>query len=173
MDGSEAMFDSRVIVEYLDTLSPVGKLIPQQSRERAEVKTWEALADGVMDAGVLLAPRSHLGAPRRGRAQPGLDGPPARQGRRRHRRHGQGPGRQALLQRHPPEPVGHRRSAARSAGSSSASPTSTGAATTPTWPSLFTTSSCCAPASPTPNPDRPPPAQRTKAKPRTRGLFRW
>jgi glutathione S-transferase len=53
MDGSDAMFDSRVIVEYLDTLSPVGKLIPQQSRERAEVKTWEALADGVMDAGVL------------------------------------------------------------------------------------------------------------------------
>jgi len=53
MDASEAMFDSRVIVEYLDTLSPVGKLIPQQGRERAEVKTWEALADGVMDAGVL------------------------------------------------------------------------------------------------------------------------
>jgi len=53
MEGGEAMFDSRVIVEYLDTLSPVGKLIPQQSRERAEVKTWEALADGVMDAGVL------------------------------------------------------------------------------------------------------------------------
>lgn len=53
MEGGEAMFDSRVIVEYLDTLSPVGKLIPQQGRERAEVKTWEALADGVMDAGVL------------------------------------------------------------------------------------------------------------------------
>jgi glutathione S-transferase len=53
MDGSEALFDSRVIVEYLDTLSPVGKLIPQQSRERAQVKTWEALADGVMDAGML------------------------------------------------------------------------------------------------------------------------
>ena len=53
MEGSEAMFDSRVIVEYLDTLSPVGKLIPQSGRERAEVKTWEALADGVMDAGVL------------------------------------------------------------------------------------------------------------------------
>ena len=53
MEGGEAMFDSRVIVECLDTLSPVGKLIPQQGRERAEVKTWEALADGVMDAGVL------------------------------------------------------------------------------------------------------------------------
>jgi glutathione S-transferase len=53
MEGGEAMFDSRVIVEYLDTLSPVGRLIPTQGRERAEVKTWEALADGVMDAGVL------------------------------------------------------------------------------------------------------------------------
>lgn len=53
MEGGEAVFDSRVIVEYLDTLSPVGKLIPPQGRERAEVKTWEALADGVMDAAIL------------------------------------------------------------------------------------------------------------------------
>jgi glutathione S-transferase len=53
MEAGEAIFDSRVIVEYLDTLSPVGKLIPAQSRERVEVKTWEALADGVCDAGVL------------------------------------------------------------------------------------------------------------------------
>ena len=53
MDGHEAVFDSRVIVEYLDTLSPVGKLIPSGGRERAEVKTWEALADGVMDAAIL------------------------------------------------------------------------------------------------------------------------
>ena len=53
MEGGEAVFDSRVIVEYLDTLSPVGRLIPTTGRERAEVKTWEALADGVLDAGVL------------------------------------------------------------------------------------------------------------------------
>ena len=53
MEGGEAVFDSRVIVEYLDTLSPVGKLIPSQGRERAEVKTWEALADGLMDAAIL------------------------------------------------------------------------------------------------------------------------
>ena len=53
MEGSEALFDSRVIVEYLDTLSPVGKLIPSLSRERAEVKTWEALADGLLDAAIL------------------------------------------------------------------------------------------------------------------------
>ena len=53
MDGQEAMFDSRVIVEYLDTLSPVGKLIPPSGRARAEVKTWEALADGILDASIL------------------------------------------------------------------------------------------------------------------------
>ena len=53
MEGGEAVFDSRVIVEYLDALSPVGKLIPPSGRERAEVKTWEALADGVLDACVL------------------------------------------------------------------------------------------------------------------------
>jgi glutathione S-transferase len=53
MEGGEAVFDSRVIVEYLDTLSPVGRLIPQSGRERVEVRTWEALADGTMDAAVL------------------------------------------------------------------------------------------------------------------------
>ncbi len=52
MEGGEALFDSRVIVEYLDTLSPVGKLIPAVGRERAEVKTWEALADGLLDAAI-------------------------------------------------------------------------------------------------------------------------
>lgn len=53
MEGVEAVFDSRVIVEYVDTLSPVGRLIPERGRERAEVRTWEALGDGVLDAAVL------------------------------------------------------------------------------------------------------------------------
>ncbi|HZE92428.1 MAG TPA: glutathione S-transferase N-terminal domain-containing protein [Rhizobacter sp.] len=53
MEGGEAVFDSRVIVEYVDTLSPVGKLIPERGRERAEVRSWEALGDGLMDAGSL------------------------------------------------------------------------------------------------------------------------
>lgn len=53
MEGGEAVFDSRVIVEYVDTLSPVGKLIPERGRERTEVRTWEALADGVLDAAIL------------------------------------------------------------------------------------------------------------------------
>jgi glutathione S-transferase len=58
MEGQDsitgAMFDSRVIAEYLDGLSPVGKLIPERGRERAEVRTWEALADGVLDAAILV-----------------------------------------------------------------------------------------------------------------------
>lgn len=53
MEGGEALFDSRVIVEYVDILSPVGKLIPERGRERAEVRTWEALADGLLDAAIL------------------------------------------------------------------------------------------------------------------------
>ena len=53
LDGGEAVFDSRVIVEYLDTLSPVGRLIPERGRERAEVRTWEALSDGLLDASIL------------------------------------------------------------------------------------------------------------------------
>ena len=53
LDGGEAVFDSRVIVGYLDTLSPVGKLIPPSGRPRLEVKIWEALADGLLDAAIL------------------------------------------------------------------------------------------------------------------------
>ena len=74
MEGGEALFDSRVIVEYLDTLSPVGKLIPAMGRERAEVKTWEALADGVLDA-LLLArlENNWSGRPKALRSQAWID----------------------------------------------------------------------------------------------------
>ncbi|MES2935967.1 MAG: glutathione S-transferase N-terminal domain-containing protein [Pseudomonadota bacterium] len=54
MEDGGAMFDSHVIVEYLDTLTPVGKLLPANGRERAGVKCWEALADGVLEAGLLI-----------------------------------------------------------------------------------------------------------------------
>ena len=52
-DDGEAIYDSRVIAEYADGLSPVSKLIPTDNRERAAVKTWQALADGIMDASIL------------------------------------------------------------------------------------------------------------------------
>ena len=54
MEDGGALFDSRVIVEYLDTLTPVAKLIPPNGRERAEVRTWEALGDGMLDAAILV-----------------------------------------------------------------------------------------------------------------------
>lgn len=74
MEGGEALFDSRVIVEYLDTLSPVGKLIPAVGRERAEVKTWEALADGVLDALVLARlENTWAGRPKAQRSQAWID----------------------------------------------------------------------------------------------------
>jgi glutathione S-transferase len=59
METGEALYDSRVIVEYLDTLSPVGKLIPPSGRERTEVKVWEALADGLLDAAIAARLEAH------------------------------------------------------------------------------------------------------------------
>ncbi len=73
MEGGEAVFDSPVIVEYVDTLSPVGRLIPGTGRERVEVRTWEALADGVCDA-LILARMEQNWAPREGaRCQAWID----------------------------------------------------------------------------------------------------
>ncbi|WLI88706.1 glutathione S-transferase N-terminal domain-containing protein [Massilia sp. R2A-15] len=54
MEDGRPMYDSRVIAEYLDTLTPVCKLLPPNGRDRADVKVWEALADGVLDAAVLV-----------------------------------------------------------------------------------------------------------------------
>lgn len=54
MDDNGCLFDSRVIVEYLDTLSPVGRLIPQTGRDRTATRCWEATADGVLDAAVAI-----------------------------------------------------------------------------------------------------------------------
>jgi len=54
MDDGGAVFDSRVIVEYLDNLTPVHRLIPPTGRARVEVKCWEALADGLLDAALLV-----------------------------------------------------------------------------------------------------------------------
>ncbi len=54
MEDGGAVFDSRVIVEYVDTLTPVSRMIPQSGRERLEVRCWEALADGLLDAALLV-----------------------------------------------------------------------------------------------------------------------
>ena len=54
MDDGSALFDSRVIVEFLDAVSPLARLIPEENRERVAVRRWEALADGCLDAGLLI-----------------------------------------------------------------------------------------------------------------------
>ena len=50
LDDNTTLFDSRVIVEYLDHASPVGRLIPDDTRARIQTRRWEALADGCTDA---------------------------------------------------------------------------------------------------------------------------
>ena len=54
LDDGTALYDSRVIVEFLDGKSPIGRLIPEDLRDRVAVRRWEALADGVLDAGLLV-----------------------------------------------------------------------------------------------------------------------
>jgi glutathione S-transferase len=53
LDDGTALYDSRVIVEFLDNASPLARLIPEENRERLAVRRWEALADGILDAGLL------------------------------------------------------------------------------------------------------------------------
>jgi glutathione S-transferase len=54
LDEGTGLFDSRVIAEYLDTLTPLGRLILEGNRERTLVKRWEALADGICDAAAAI-----------------------------------------------------------------------------------------------------------------------
>jgi glutathione S-transferase len=54
LDDGTALYDSRVIVEFLDGKSPISRLIPEDLRDRVAVRRWEALADGVLDAGLLV-----------------------------------------------------------------------------------------------------------------------
>src|ERR1700693_5501946 len=47
LDDGTALYDSRVIVEFLDTVSPVSRLIPEPSRQRIAGQRWGAVADGI------------------------------------------------------------------------------------------------------------------------------
>jgi glutathione S-transferase len=49
-DDGSTLFDSRVIADYVDGMTPNNRLIPADNRARIQVKRWEALADGVCDA---------------------------------------------------------------------------------------------------------------------------
>lgn len=52
LDNGKTIYDSRVILEYLDSVSSGGKIIPA-GPARFDALTLQALADGVMDAALL------------------------------------------------------------------------------------------------------------------------
>ena len=54
LDDGRALYDSPVIVEYLDSLGTGPRLIPEKFDERIEVKRWEALGDGIAEATVAI-----------------------------------------------------------------------------------------------------------------------
>jgi glutathione S-transferase len=64
-DDGKVLYDSSVIVDYLDGLVPNTKLIPDAFEDRIEVKRWEALCDGIMDAAVLIFYEERISEPLR------------------------------------------------------------------------------------------------------------
>ncbi|HEY1245535.1 MAG TPA: glutathione S-transferase family protein [Hyphomicrobiaceae bacterium] len=54
VDGNTAIFDSHVICEYLDSLAPAPVLFPRSGAERIKTLTLGSLADGMLDAALLL-----------------------------------------------------------------------------------------------------------------------
>ena len=54
LDDSSTLFDSAVIVEYIDSVAPNNKLMPESNRGRAEAKRWGAVSDGICDAAALI-----------------------------------------------------------------------------------------------------------------------
>ena len=64
LDDGTTLYDSRVIVEYLDNVSPVSRLIPEPARQRIVVRRWEALADGTCEAAIGIVQESKRPAAR-------------------------------------------------------------------------------------------------------------
>jgi glutathione S-transferase len=54
LDDGDSLYDSRVIVEYLDNRTPLARLIPLEPGLKIRVRRWEALADGACDAAVAV-----------------------------------------------------------------------------------------------------------------------
>ena len=53
-DNGLTLYDSRVIMEYLDTKAGGGKIIPVEGTGRFDVLRRAALTDGILDAAVLV-----------------------------------------------------------------------------------------------------------------------
>lgn len=53
LDNGTALYDSRVILEYLDHLAGGGRIIPADPNARFAALRLQALADGILDAAIL------------------------------------------------------------------------------------------------------------------------
>ena len=58
--GDTVIFDSRVILEYLDSQAGGGNILPAGGDHRYAVLTMAALADGIMDAAILVVFESRM-----------------------------------------------------------------------------------------------------------------
>src|SRR6185295_6318138 len=54
LDDGSTLFDSPVILEYLDMLAGGGKILPKEMKPRFEALRLEALCDGILDASILI-----------------------------------------------------------------------------------------------------------------------
>ena len=64
-DDGKTLYDSSVIVEYLDGLGALPRIIPENFAARIDVKRWEALGDGIIDATVAISHEDRLPAAQR------------------------------------------------------------------------------------------------------------
>lgn len=72
LEDGTALFDSRVILEYLDHLAGGGKIIPHDTAARFAALRLQALCDGLLDASLLQVYEARF-RPEAVRHQPWLD----------------------------------------------------------------------------------------------------
>jgi glutathione S-transferase len=54
LDDGETLYDSRVILEYLDQIAGGGRILPRETKARFAALRLQALCDGALDASVLI-----------------------------------------------------------------------------------------------------------------------
>jgi glutathione S-transferase len=73
LDDGTSLYDSPVICEYLDALAGGGRILPSTTPARWDVLRTQALADGILDAAILVF-YERMHRPKELHWQPWLDG---------------------------------------------------------------------------------------------------
>ncbi|HLH51408.1 MAG TPA: glutathione S-transferase [Roseiarcus sp.] len=63
LENGAALYDSRVILDYLDHLAGGGRIIPREPEPRFAALTMQALGDGLIDAAILQVYETRFRAP--------------------------------------------------------------------------------------------------------------